>query len=242
MNDSQMIGAAARGLMRRARSASLGTSLRGRDGWAYVSLVTVACDCDGSPLLLLSDLSDHTRNLAADNRGSLLFEAASGRANPQTGPRVTVLGRIEKSDVHRHRRRFLARHPSANLYAGFGDFFIYRMAVERAHSVAGFGRAHWMDADALLADRDAAESIAGEEPRILEYMNAERAEMATLYADRLLDRRGDGWTMEGIDPDGCDLRRKNTLARLDFPHAVEDADALEAMWGALADRARSGGF
>jgi putative heme iron utilization protein len=105
-----MIGPAARGLMRRARSASLGTALRGRDGWPYVSLVTVACDCDGSPLLLLSDLSDHTRNITADNRGSLLFEAASGRANPQTGPRVTVLGRIAKSDD----ALFLERHLSPN--------------------------------------------------------------------------------------------------------------------------------
>ena len=77
--------ATARGLIRRARSAALATTLRGNGGWAYASLVTVACDCDGSPILLLSDLADHTRNLMADSRASLLFEAASGRANPQTG-------------------------------------------------------------------------------------------------------------------------------------------------------------
>lgn len=235
-----MIGLAARGLMRRARSASLGTSLCDRDGWAYVSLVTVACDCDGGPLLLLSDLADHTRNLAADSRGSLLFEAASGRVNPQTGPRVSVLGRIEKSDGYRHRRRFLARHHSASLYAGFGDFFIYRMTVERAHYVAGFGRAHWIDGDALLVDHRAAEDIAADEPRILEHMNAERATDVNLFANRILDRQGDGWAMVAIDPDGCDLKRKNALARLDFPRMVEDAVALEAMLDALAEKARSG--
>lgn len=234
-----MIGPTARGLMRRARSASLGTALRSQDGWPYVSLVTAACDHDGSPLLLLSDLSDHTRNLAADPRGSLLFEAASGRTNPQTGPRVSVLGRIEKSHVYRHRRRFLARHPSASLYAGFGDFFIYKMTVERAHSVAGFGRAHWIEADALLTGAGAAEEIAAGEPRILELMNAGRADDVTLFANRLLDRRGDGWTMIALDPDGCDLRRKNTLARLDFPQKIEKTHAIEAALNALADTARS---
>lgn len=237
-----MIGAAARGLMRRARSASLGSAIRSEDGWPYVSLVTVACDHDGSPLLLLSDLSDHSRNLAADPRGSLLFEAASGRANPQTGPRVSVLGRIEKSDVNRHRRRFLARHPSAELYAGFADFFVYRMAVERAHYVAGFGRAHWMKAHSLLADPGAGEEIAAGEQRIVEYMNTDRAEDVTLFANRLLDRRGDDWIVVAVDPDGCDLRRKSTLARLDFPHMVENAGALEKVFDAFANKARSATF
>ena len=235
-----MIEHAARGLMRRARSTALGTSLRDRDGWAYVSLVTVACDGDGSPLLLLSDLAEHTRNLAADSRGSLLFEAASGRVNPQTGPRVSVLGRIEKSRDDRHLRRFLARHHSASLYAGFGDFFIYRMTVERAHYVAGFGRAHWIDGDALLVDHRAAEDIAAIEPQLLERVNAERAHDLTLFANRLLDRQGDGWGMVAVDPDGCDLKRKNALARLDFPRTVENSVVLAAMLDALAEQARSG--
>lgn len=235
-----MIELAARGLMRRARSASLGTSLRDRDGWAYVSLVTMACDVDGGPLLLLSDLADHTRNLAADTRGSLLFEAASGRANPQTGPRVSVLGRIEKSDDDRHRRRFLARHHSASLYAGFGDFFIYRMTVDRAHYVAGFGRAHWIDGDALLIDRGTAQDIAANEPRILERMNTERAHDVALFANRLLDRQGDGWAMVAVDPDGCDLKRKNALARLDFLRTVENSADLGAMLDTLAEQARTG--
>ena len=235
-----MIELAARGLMRRARSASLGTALRGQDGWPYVSLVTVACDSDGSPLLLLSDLAAHTRDLAADTRGSLLMEAASGRANPQTGPRVTVLGHIGKSDIRRHRRRFLARHRSANLYAGFGDFFIYKMTVERAHYVAGFGRAHWIRGDSLLVAGAAADDVASAEPGILEKMNGERAGDVSLYANRLLDRRGDGWTMVAVDPDGCDLKRKSALARLDFPRTVENADALEHMLAELAEKARSG--
>jgi hypothetical protein len=135
---------------------------------------------------------------------------------------VSVLGRIGKSDVPRHRQRFLARHPSAALYAGFG-------------------RAHWVGADALLGAAGAAEDIAAGEPGILELMNTGRAGDVTLCANRLLDRRGDGWVMTAIDPDGCDLRRGNTLARLDFPRTAENLQVLKTVLDALADKARSDG-
>ena len=236
-----MTAAAARGLMRRARSAALATTLRDEDGQPYVSLVTVACDCDGSPLLLLSDLADHTRNLKADPRASLLFEAASRRANPQTGPRVTVLGRIERSDHERHRRRFLARHPGAGLYAGFADFACYRMTVERAHFVGGFARANWLTAGDILLDGAAAERIASVETGVLTHMNADHAEAIGLYATRLLRRRGEGWTMVAVDPEGCDLGRGSTLARLDFPRSASDPEGLREILVTLASRARDTG-
>ncbi len=236
-----MTAAAARGLMRRTRSAALATTLRDNDGWAYASLVTVACDCDGSPILLLSDLADHTRNLKADSRASLLFEAASGRANPQTGPRVTVLGRVETNNAAGLRRRFLARHPSASLYADFADFHIYRMTAERAHHVGGFGRADWIDGKDLILAEDAASAIAGAETEILERMNEEHGDAATLYATRLLGRQGGGWTMSAVDPEGCDLRRGNMVARLDFARPATDPRSLVEMLIALALQARDAG-
>jgi heme iron utilization protein len=230
---------AARGLMRRVRSAALASTLRDNDGWAYASLVTVTCDCDGSPILLLSDLADHTRNLAADSRASLLFEAASGRANPQTGPRVTVLGRITRSLRDSDRRRFLARHPGAQLYAGFADFAFYRMTVERAHFVGGFARAAWLAAGDIVLDGKGVEGIAAAEPDILAHMNADHAEAVGLYAARLLRRRGEGWTMVAVDPEGCDLRRGSTLARLDFPRIASNPEALRKILVELAARART---
>jgi putative heme iron utilization protein len=230
--------AAARGLMRRARSAALATSLRDENGRPYVSLVTVACDCDGSPLLLLSDLADHTRNLGADPRASLLFEAASRRANPQTGPRVTVLGRIERSEDERHRRRFLARHPAGGLYAGFADFACYRMTVERAHFVGGFARAKWLTGSDLVLDCDTAQGIAEAESGILAHMNADHTEAVELYAHRLLGRRGEGWTMVAVDPEGCDLGRGSVLARLNFPRLAADPGSVREILVALATLAR----
>src|SRR3954454_19919374 len=85
----------ARRLIRTRGHAALATSL---DGRPYVSLVAVACDHDASPVLLLSDLAQHTRNLWAEPLISLLFEATAGYADPLAGPRLTVLGRVECRD------------------------------------------------------------------------------------------------------------------------------------------------
>lgn len=120
-------------------NAALATLDR-QSGTPYVSLVTVAISPDRAPILLLSGLAMHTRNLIADQRASLLFSAGLGAANPLTLARVTLLGRIERSDNQIVRDAYLKRHPQASDYAGFGDFAVYLMNVERAHFIGGFGR------------------------------------------------------------------------------------------------------
>jgi len=229
---------AARRLMRQSRSAALATALAGSGGWAYASLVTTACDADASPILLLSGLADHTRNLADDARASLLFEAASGLGNPQTGPRVTVMGRLRETAEERHARRFIARHPAARLYAGFADFHFYRMAVERARYVGGFGSATWVEAADLAVDGAAAAALAADEPAILADLNRDHARALDLCANALLERRGTGWIAIAVDPEGLDLRRRSNVARLHFEHPVADAAACRAALLALAETAR----
>lgn len=225
-----MSGAHARALIRRARSAALATAQPGATAddtpWPYASLVTVACDTDASPILLLSDLSDHTRNLAVDGRATLLIEAASGRANPQTGPRVSLLGRIAKSDNERHRRRFLARHPAATLYAGFADFHVYVMRIERAHFVGGFGRAMWLDAADVIVEAAAAAAIAEAEHAALADLRGARADAIERAVRRRLTRPGEGWHAIAVDPEGCDVRRRGTVGRLDFASPAHDGEAL----------------
>ncbi|MGH7092633.1 MAG: HugZ family protein, partial [Stellaceae bacterium] len=208
--------AAARRLVRGRAHATLATSL---DGRPYASLVATACDIAGNPLLLLSDLAQHTRNLATDPRVSLLFEDTAGHDDPLAGPRLSLLGRIEAVDDAAARARFVARHPSAAAYAGFGDFRPYRVTAERGHLVAGFGRIEWIDGAALRADGDA-DALAAAEAEIVAHMNADHDDAVTLYAARLLRRPGAGWTMTGIDPEGIDLRRGGECGRLDFPAPV----------------------
>lgn len=203
-------------LVRRARAATLSTALKSGDGWPYGSLVSVALDSDLSPLMLFSTLSDHTRNLAVESRASLLFEETSRLKNPQTGPRVSVLGRIKKTNDERHQRRFLALHPEAALYAGFGDFSFFRMEVDRVHFVGGFAKAIWFKAPDILSDAKAAAAVAKAEAGVLAHMNEDHADAVDHYANILLGRSGKGWKMTGIDPDGADLRRGGRVARLEF--------------------------
>jgi heme iron utilization protein len=143
-----------RALLRAADRAALATPLPSAayQAWPYASLVLIAVASDGSPILLLSDLSEHAKNIAADSRVSLLIDGTAGRKDPLTGPRVTLLGRAVRSKDAGLKARFLARQPAAKLYAGFGDFHLYRIEVTQAHFVAGFGRIHWIDAADIIGE------------------------------------------------------------------------------------------
>jgi len=226
--------ATARRLIRGRGHAALATSL---DGRPYASLVATACDVAANPLLLLSDLAQHTRNLAADPRVSLLFEDTAGHDDPLAGPRLSLLGRCAAIDDAAARARFVARHPSAAAYAGFRDFRLYRVAAERGHLVSGFGQIEWIDGAALRGAGDAA-ALAEAEAEIVAHMNADHGDAVALYAERLLRRPGAGWAMTGIDPEGIDLRRSGEYGRLDFPAPVRDPAAARAALIALADQAR----
>ncbi|HLJ62585.1 MAG TPA: pyridoxamine 5'-phosphate oxidase family protein [Stellaceae bacterium] len=146
MNDDPVT--LARILLRECLRASLATTLE--DGAPYASLVLVAAAEDGAPLLLLSDLAQHTLNLSRDPRAALLFDGTAGVKDPLDGARLTLLGEVERWDNEAD--RFLERHPSARTYVGFKDFHFYRMIPTRAHLVAGFGRIHWLEGSALLGN------------------------------------------------------------------------------------------
>lgn len=234
-------GAIARGVMRAVDRASLATIVRGDQpeaGAPYASLVLAALDHDASPLLLISTLADHTRNLAADPRVSLLFDGTIGLDEPLTGPRVSVQGRAARTDEPRHRARFLARHPGAAMYADFKDFAFYRVEVSRAHLVAGFGRIHWMEAKDVLFDTRRSGPLADSEAAIVEHMNADHADAVQLYATRLLGQSGDGWRMTGVDPEGADLRFGGKVARLPFADPVHDAEMVRTELVRLVKQAR----
>jgi putative heme iron utilization protein len=206
--------------------AALATLERGGAGAPYVSLVQVAAAHDGSPLLLLSGLAEHTKNIAADSRVSLLFDGTQGLDDPLAGARLTVQGRVgalgDTAAGRHQRQRYLARHPEATAYAGFADFSFYRVTPERLHLVAGFGRIRWLDAAAVLLDATRLGTLAEEEESILAHMNADHADAVDLYARAAAPGAPAGWRMTGVDPEGLDLRRNAASARLDFRSMVND--------------------
>jgi putative heme iron utilization protein len=216
------------GLLREGRSGTLSTTLPKHEGWPYGSLVTFATDHDGSPLFLFSNLSDHARNLQADNRASLLIERTSNRIKPQTGPRVTLLGTIEKTTQKRHQKRFIARHPQSAMYAGFADFNFYRMSLERVHYVGGFAKATWFRGRELLTNAKTAKTIGDAEEDIISHMNEDHADTIDRYANALLHRKGTGWRMSAIDCDGADLMLNERIARLKFNTPVSSTTEVRA--------------
>lgn len=120
-------------------------------GWPYVSLVLVAQDELGVPLLLLSDLAEHTKNIGTDARVSLLFDGTVGMVEPLAGPRLTLMGRIEPAPDPADLARYIARHPGAEAWVAMADFRLYRLAPTRGHLVAGFGRIAWIEAAAIFS-------------------------------------------------------------------------------------------
>ena len=243
MNETGERGPECRRLMRRQSHVALATSLAADQGVRpYASLVAVACDLDASPLLLLSDLAQHSRNVAADRRVSMLFDGENGGgpagADPLAEPRLSLLGEAERRDDPRALARFTARHPSAAAYAGFGDFHLYRVTIGRGHLVAGFGRISWVEPAELRFAADSA-ALAAAEAEIVAHMNADHADAVALFAAHLLKRGGAGWRLAGIDPEGVDLRREDQTARLDFPAPVLDPGAARQALIALTREARA---
>jgi len=228
-----------RGLDRAALASLLPADGSGEGtGWPYASLVLVAVDHDLSPILLLSDLAEHSKAIAGDGRVSLLFDGTHGLDQPLTGPRVTLVGRAGRTSDDRLRRRFLARHPDAGMYAGFRDFAFYRVTVERAHLVAGFGKIRWLSAAELLGEA-AADGLDAAEPGIVAHMNEDHADAVQLYASKLLGRAGDGWRMTGIDAEGIDLRCGGEIARLPFDAPLTAAAQARGVLVDLVRRARA---
>lgn len=225
----------ARRVLRLAPTGSLATL--GEDGAPFASLVTVATTAQGEPVLLLSSLAVHTRNLSRDSRASLLLVGPGGEGgDPLSGGRVTLVGVVVDDDDPDLRRRFLARHREAAGYADFGDFGFRRFKVDKGHLVAGFGRIVDLDRGELLTDCTGADDLLAAEESAIAHMNADHGEALRLYAKRLLNMPDGPWTLTGVDPDGIDMRADGLRARLVFETPVTTAARLRRT---LADLARS---
>ena len=227
MASQQGIGEAI-GLIRGANAATLASSAEGQP---FASLVTPATAPDLSPLLWLSTLSAHTRQLAAEPRCALLFTGTAEGPNPQTAPRVTITGlaeRVPEAEVPALKARWLARHPYAALYAEFADFSLWRVRIGGALHVGGFARAERIKASELAPDPGAVAAILAAEAGIIDHMNTDHADAVAAIAQGLLGGGAGAWRMVAVDVDGCDLSDGNQTVRLAFLARLSDSDAVRA--------------
>lgn len=242
------------------------SSLDRRDGTPYGSVVEYAPLADGDILLFVSNLADHTNNIEADERCSIVVADRLGEPEPLTRERVTLVGRIEqlgdqpKTDEPGHvdgeatddplldemRSLYLDHHPHAETYIDFDDFSFWRLTPERLRYIGGFGRMSWVSAEEY---RDAepdptAEAAAG----AVEHMNEDHADAIVLMARHLAE---EGWVeeaeMTALDRYGFDLRvsatdeqgeEKRESVRIGFDERLEGFDEVRPVIVEMTKRAR----
>jgi heme iron utilization protein len=228
---------AAKKLLREGRSGALATLMPG-SGDPYCSLVNVATAADGAPLLLISRLAVHTKNILADPRVSLMIDERK-EGDPLQGARIMLMGTAAVTEDPDARRRYLDRQPEAEMFAGFGDFAFYRLMLKGAHLVAGFGRIVDLNPGDILTEiADAGELVAAE-PEILAHMNGDHADACRLYATKLLGAPDGDWRCVGCDPEGLELQQGRTALRLPFPQRVRAPGVLRQVLKQMAEQARA---
>jgi putative heme iron utilization protein len=234
-----------RTLVMLARSAMLSTVAREPEGFPYGSLVTVAADDRGRPLLLISTLAEHTKNLLGRSEASILVtEPLDAHDQPLAVGRVTILGRCEKvSDGERAtvREAFLAQQPGSAYYVDFADFAFFRLEPSSLRYVGGFGRMSWVSADDYRAAEP--DPLASASKGILTHMNDDHAEAVLAYATKLAGvADATSATMTAVDRYGFELALVTPggprATRIAFDEPVATGDEVRRAMVALVKRAR----
>lgn len=239
----------ARTLFGYARHAALATVGTEPGGYPFGSLVGYAPDDAGRPVLCLSDLAEHTTNLAADPRASLLVSAVvDPGVDPLAGARATLVGdlrEVPETDREPAHRRYREAHPEA-FYSTFADFRLYRLEVSAVRYVGGFGRMSWVAAQSY---RDAeADPLHPHARRIIDHMNDDHADALVLFCTKLAGRPETGWArMVRVDRYGFDVLAavggdgERQAVRMVFDQLCDTPEAVRAAMVALVGRARAAG-
>jgi heme iron utilization protein len=227
----------AKKLLREGRSGALSTLMRGSKD-PYCSLVNLATTADGSPVLYVSTMAIHTRNLIDDPRVSLMLdERAEG--DPLASGRVMLTGTAIATDDADVKRRYFERQPGAKVFASFHDFGFYKIELKGARVVAGFGQIVNLKQEDLLTKVGDAANVVAAEAEILKHMNDDHAQTCRLYATKLLGAADGEWRLAGCDPEGVELQLGHKSLRLTFPRRVRTPGAMRKMLIKLAQEARA---
>jgi len=231
-------GTQARLLLRRARTAALGTANLDPAG-PYVSLANIATDAQGHPVIFISKLAWHTRNILARPQGSLMVSEIPASGDALTGPRITIMGQFEPLPAGEIAERYAHHHPAARGYLDFPDFSFWRLVPQKIHAVAGFGRIETMEPDEVFLPENTVAAVMASTNGAILHMNRDHADAVALYAERLLGGEPGNWQITTIDPDGAHLQCNDKVLRLAFEQPAERADDLRQAFVALAQKARS---
>jgi putative heme iron utilization protein len=229
------MGDEARRFVRGQHSGVLSTISKRLEGYPFGSVAPFIADHAGRPVILISDIAEHTKNIVADPRVSLIVQPYS--ADMQVNGRVTVIGRATRlEEKDRLGPRYLRFHPQAESYFAMHDFQFYRIEPLRVRYIGGFGRIHWVEPEAYLCPEG---PLAEQEGEIVAHMNADHGENLRAYCRHVHGVDTRAATMLGIDPDGFDLRADSGDFRFEFTTPVSNAQEARQALVALAQASRS---
>ncbi len=214
------------------------------DGTPWASLVGYAALEDGSPVLMVSTLAEHGRNLERDTRASLVVASPEQRKDPLAAGRVTLAGRIVRPSgetEERARAAYRASVPASSIYSEFGDFSLYVLDVERVRWVGGYGR---MDSADPPSYAGAEADPVGEATGAIKHLNEDHADALLIMAQALAGYPdAESARCTAADRYGLDLMvgtpRGSAPARVGFAEPVTEAAGLRAATVELTQRARA---
>lgn len=200
-------------------------------GYPFGSIAPYTLNYEGQPIMLISDIAQHTRNIKHNNRVSLtVFDQSAD--DPQAGSRLTWIGDAESitaSDT-KIRDRYLRYFPSAESYFETHDFSLFCIRLRRARFIGGFGQIYWIEPAAMLVDNPFRET----ERSIVEHMNQDHQQALFHYCKVLAGTDVEAVTMTGIDREGFDMLADKRKLRIDFDTPISTVEQARATLVKLA--------
>ena len=227
-------GDEARRYLRAHYAGVLSTLSAALGGYPFGSIVPFALDAAARPVILISTVAEHTRNLAADPRASLIVHDYA--ADVQAGARLTLVGDVARlADDSTVRGRYLRYFPAAQDLLALGDFSFWTIEPMRLLFIRGFGRIHWIGLDAF---QPPANRLAEVEDEIVAHMNVDHAAALFDCCRHVHQVTASAVAMVGIDCDGFDVRVDGRLLRFGFDSPVTNAGKAREALAAMARAAR----
>lgn len=228
---------AARASLRSARSAALAT-LDPVSGYPFASTANLATAIDGAPLMLISTIALHTRNILADNRISLVM-SLSDDDTQMVGGRISLTGRASVTEDAASRRRYLACQPKLKLPAGLGTFQIWRVEITGVDIVGGPGLLSALAPSELMTRLDGAEELMAGEEALIKQLNSAHADLLRSLARKETGLDKGSWRATGLDPEGLDIRSTSRAIRISLPERAQAPDQMLAGLRALVSEGPS---
>lgn len=220
---------AARTLLLEENFGVLSTVSMDLPGYPFGSVTPYCTDRMSRPIIYISHIAQHTRNIVADSRVSLTVVERTDSDDVQAQGRVTCVGDARQvaqgdDDV---RERYFRYFPSARQYERTHGFEFFRVELVRVRFIGGFGQIFWVEPAAFMT---ANPFSSVEETRIIQHMNKDHAEALSRYVG------GGQAEMAGIDGEGFDVLKGGKKIRIPFASPVSNMEEARKALVEMAKR------